>query len=60
VKVEKARKRQGKLIGKPAQRTMTDADKSPRQRAVANASKFMKDKGMHPEQLESVDYSEQL
>lgn len=58
--VKKARNRQGKFIGRPAQRSMSNADMSPRQRAVANVSKSMKEKGMHPEQLESIDYSENL
>jgi hypothetical protein len=56
--VQKARNRQGQFIGKPAQRKMSDAEMSPRQRAVANASKFMKERGMHPEQTENFDVSE--
>jgi len=58
--VKKARNRQGRFIGKPAQRAMNDADMSPRQRAVANVSRMAKERGIHPEQTEAVDYSEIL
>lgn len=59
-KVKKARDRQGRLIGKPAQRTMSNADLSPRRRGVTNLSNLMKEKGIHPEQLETVDDYENL
>jgi len=50
-KVEKARNRQGRFLGRPAQRKQNDADLTPRQRAVRNASKFMTEHDMHPEQV---------
>ncbi len=59
-KARKARDRQGRFIGKPAARKMSDADMSPRQRAVANAARFMKEHGMGPDHVGSLDMSEAL
>jgi len=55
VTITKARNRQGRMIGRPAQRKMTQADMTPRQRAVANVSRQMKEKNIHPDQNDTFD-----
>lgn len=60
VKVDKARDRQGKFIGRTAQRTKNTSDLTPRQRAIANAHKFMSERKMDSENLDMADPYEDL
>lgn len=57
-KVNKARNRQGRFIGRSAQRTMNDADLDPRKRGVANIERLMKEKGMLSEESGYFDQND--